>query len=80
MGHMFNSAAAAFKAGNIKEAKWLSAIGKEYKKKFHSLKEQNGQKVFSQLNNNQSLEDWVDLHGLHPQEALTFLDLAIIKI
>lgn len=74
MSHMFNSAAAAFKAGNIQEAKRLSKIGQEYKLKFSQLKSINGEKMFKSLNNEKSLDEKIDLHGLHTQEALLFLN------
>ena len=77
---MFKSAAEAFKSGNLQEAKKLSSIGNDYKKKFYELKQINGDKMFKSLNSEQSLEDKIDLHGLHSNEALSFLSLQVDKL
>lgn len=74
MVHLFNSAANSFKAGDFQSAKKFSELGRQYKARFQQIKQENVDKMFNTLNSTDHLDDFVDLHGLHKEEAILKLD------
>jgi hypothetical protein len=47
-----------------------SELGKQYKKKFQESKLTNADRIFEALNSSEHLNTFVDLHGLHKEEAI----------
>lgn len=80
MVHLFNSAANSFKAGDFKNAKKFSELGRQYKAKFHQIKQENIDRMFNTLNSQEHLDQFVDLHGLHKEEAIVKLSKVMQEI
>jgi DNA-nicking Smr family endonuclease len=67
---LFNQARDSFVAGKKSHAKSLSAQGHALNDRMHALHRQASESIFQSRNSGGGGELLVDLHGLHPDEAV----------
>lgn len=71
---LFQEATRAFMLGDRKLAKDLSRQGRQHDENMRNLHRQAAQVIFTARNQQGQRSDLLDLHGLHVEEALSFLE------
>ncbi|CAG8466362.1 6457_t:CDS:2 [Ambispora leptoticha] len=77
---LYERAASSYKSNRGDLAKKYSLQAQEYNLRMRELNREAARKIFDSRNNAYCKEPFIDLHGLHVDEAIEFLDASIYTI